>query len=121
MVGPQWARLKEDVDFPMRRGAWYRVVQLTPREVTLDVKGKKVPIPRAAVEIAPQPTLRWTVVPRPRKSVRLPQGWGPEYGVCPGCRERAQLIDHPQSLRCPKCNGLFDVGWSDPYLSMRVI
>ena len=121
MVGPQWARLKEDVDFPIRRGAWYRVVQLTPREVTLDVKGKKVPIPRAAVEIAPQPTLRWTVVPRPRKSVRLPQGWGPEYGVCPGCRERAQLIDHPQSLRCPKCNGLFDVAWSDPYLSMRVI
>ena len=112
MPGPQWARLTADVDLPIRRGAWYRVVQLTPREATLEVRGKKVPIPRAALEIVADPPLRWAVVPRPRKSARLPQGWGPEYGVCPGCKERVQLVDKPRSLRCPKCNGLFDVAWT---------
>ncbi|HEY3279230.1 MAG TPA: hypothetical protein VGJ83_01855 [Gemmatimonadales bacterium] len=120
MPAVQWARLKADVDYHIRRGAWYRVVQLTPRDVTLDVRGKHVAIPRAAVEIVPEPPLRWTVVPRPRNSVRLPQGWGAEYAVCPGCRERAHLIDRPVSLRCPKCNGLYDVAWNEPYLTMQI-
>ena len=120
MTAPQWARLNVDVDEPIRRGAWYCVLQLTPREVTVDVKGRQIPIPRDHLEVVAQPALRWAVVPRPRKSPRLPLGWGPEYGVCPGCRERAQLINHPQSLRCPKCNGFFEVGWSDPYLSRQV-
>jgi hypothetical protein len=121
MVAAQWARLKTDIDSPIRRGAWYRVLQLTPRAATLEVRGKQVVIPRAAVETVPQPPLRWTVVPRPRNSVRLPQGWGPEYAVCPGCRERAQLIRRPVSLRCPKCNGLYDVAWNEPYLAAPVI
>jgi hypothetical protein len=120
MTGPQWARLNADVDVHIRRGAWYRVLQLTPRQVTVDVKGRQVPIPRVHVEVVAQPALRWAVVPRPHNSPRLPPGWGPEYGVCPGCRERAQLIDHPQSLRCLKCNGFFEVAWNDPYLSRRV-
>jgi len=120
MTGPQWARLNADVDVHIRRGAWYRVVQLTPRQVTVDVKGRQVPIPRVHVEVVAQPALRWAVVPRPHNSPRLPPGWGPEYGVCPGCRERAQLTHHPQSLRCLKCNGFFEVAWSDPYLSRRV-
>ena len=119
MPPAQWARLKADIDSPIRRGAWYRVLQLGPRDVTLDVKGKQVTLPRGSLEIVPQPPLRWTVVPRPRRSARLPQGWGPEYGVCPGCRERVHLIDRPLSLRCPKCNGLYEVGWNDPYLSAQ--
>src|SRR5207245_7049815 len=79
MTAPQWARLNVDVDEPIRRGAWYRVLQLTPREVTVDVKGRQVPIPRAHLEVVAQPALRWAVVPRPRNSPRLPPGWGPEY------------------------------------------
>ncbi|OLC08024.1 MAG: hypothetical protein AUH42_02495 [Gemmatimonadetes bacterium 13_1_40CM_70_11] len=121
MTAPQWARLNTDEDFPIRRGGWYRVLQLTPREVTVDVKGRQIPIPRTVLEVVAQPTLRWAVVPRPRHAPRLPPGWGPAYGVCPGCRERVQLIQHPQSLRCPKCNGFFEVGWGDPYLSRQVI
>ncbi|HYS21529.1 MAG TPA: hypothetical protein VEO73_10615 [Gemmatimonadales bacterium] len=120
MTGPQWARLTVDVDVHIRRGAWYRVLQLTPREVTVEIKGRQVPIPRAHLEVVANPSLRWAVVRRPRNSPRLPAGWGAEYGVCPGCRERAALIDHPESLRCLKCNGFFQVGWSDPYLSRRV-
>src|SRR5213080_4776256 len=33
----QWARLKENVETPLRRGAWYRILKLTSSEAALDV------------------------------------------------------------------------------------
>ena len=44
---------------------------------------------------------------------RLPMSWGARYGVCPNCRARARLEERATSMRCPKCNGFFDIGWDN--------
>lgn len=113
----QWARLKEDVPCDLRRGAWYKVMKLAAVQAVVDVKGKQVAIPRTAVELTPAPPLRWSVVPSPKAAPRYPPSWGRQYAVCPNCRDRAQLVGTPTTLRCTRCNGLFDVAWDEPYLS----
>lgn len=109
----QWARVRPDEQSRLRRGAWYRVVRLTPHDAVLDVNGTLMPVPRPALEILPTPPTRWTVVPRPPHAARLPMSWGPRYAVCPNCRTRARLEDRTASMRCPKCNGFFDIGWDN--------
>lgn len=111
MQATQWARLRSDAEYQLRRGAWYRVLRLTPLEAVLDVNQKQVSVPRAYLQVVPGRPERWSVVPRPRNSVRLPATWGSRYAVCPNCRARAPLGRPAVTLRCPKCNGVFDVGW----------
>jgi hypothetical protein len=111
MATEQWARLRPSGSGHIRRGAWYRVVRLTASEAVLDVNGKLTTFPRPALEILPERPKLWTVVPRPDRSPRMPTTWGERYAVCPNCRERARLDEHVASLRCPKCNGYFEVGW----------
>jgi hypothetical protein len=113
MTTAQWARLLPAQVGHLRRGAWYRVVRLTPMEALLDVNGTLTAVPRPSLEILPAPPTRWTVVPRPARAARLPASWGPRYAVCPNCRERARLEDRATSMRCPKCNGFFDIGWDN--------
>jgi len=110
----QWARIRSSEEARLRRGAWYRIVKLTAVEVVLDVNGKPTPFPRQSLEILPERPKQWAVVPRPARSPRLPNTWGARYGVCPNCRERARLEDHATSMRCPKCNGYFEIGWENP-------
>lgn len=109
----QWARLKEQVKSPLRLGAWYRILKLTPTEATVDVKGKSVPVARAHLQLSPTPGMRWSVVPAPTNAPRFPTSWGRQYAVCPNCRDRAQLVGQPASLRCHRCNGLFEVAWNE--------
>lgn len=110
----QWARLRPDESAHLRRGAWYRVVRLTPLEAVLDVNGRPTAVPRPSLQIVPTAPSRWTVVPRPPNAGgRLPLSWGPRYGVCPQCRERARIETRATSMRCPKCNGHFEIGWDD--------
>ena len=113
----QWARLQVSAPLPLRLGAWYRIVKLTASEATLNVKGKPLPVPRAHLQLSSEPTLCWTVVPSPRAAPRFPSSWGSQYAVCPGCRDRAQLVDHPTAMRCHRCNGLYDVAWDERYLT----
>ena len=113
MAGPQWARLHSAEPSQLRRGAWYRVVKLTPREAVLDVNGKQTPFPRATLEIVAERPQHWAVVSRPARALRLPMTWGARYGVCPNCRERARLDEHAASMRCPKCNGQFGIRWEN--------
>ena len=41
-----WARLKQDVSCGLRRGAWYRVVGLTPEDAVLQVpRRERVRVP----------------------------------------------------------------------------
>ena len=87
----QWARLKENVQTPLRRGAWYRIVKLTASEATLDVKGKPIALPRGELQLSPTAAQRWTVVPAPKNAPRFPATWGSRYAVCPNCRDRARL------------------------------
>jgi hypothetical protein len=113
----QWARLQVNTPSPLRRGAWYRIVKLTSVEATVNVKGKPVAVPRAQVELASEPVLRWSVVPAPKNAPRFPSNWGPRYAVCPNCRERAPLVGEPTTLRCQRCNGSYEVAWDEPYLA----
>src|SRR5437870_2295000 len=48
-----WARVRDGQDCPLRRGAWYRVVELTPVEAIVDVNHRLLHIPRAFVQVLP--------------------------------------------------------------------
>jgi hypothetical protein len=97
----------------LRRGAWYRVIALTPREVVLDVNRRARIVPRDGVQIAVTPPRRWSIVPRPPDAVRVPPQWGDWYALCPSCRNRASVKGHPNTLRCPRCAGVFQIEWDD--------
>jgi hypothetical protein len=107
-----WARVRAGQDCPLRRGAWYRVVELTPVEAIVDVNHRLLHIPRAFVQILPLRPPAWTVVPGPRDA-------GPaaaarrSYGVCPSCCARARLEGPAPAMRCPRCGALSAVAWSD--------
>ena len=109
----EWARIRPDQTAQLRQGAWYRVVRLTAQEAILDINGRPTAVPRPSLQLMPTPPTRWTVVARPANAARLPLAWGARYGVCPNCRERARLPARASSMRCPKCNGHFDIGWDD--------
>src|SRR5260370_22823277 len=111
MAQSRWARLQIENPCPLRRGAWYRVLSASPLDVVVDVNRKQVRAPRRNLELAEQPVSKWTVVQTARPSVRVPKAMSVRYAVCPGCRERVPLDDKTTNLRCPKCNGLFDVAW----------
>ena len=82
-----WARVRADQDCPLRRGAWYRVVELTPVEAIVDVNHRLLHIPRAFVQVLPLRPPAWTVVPGPDAGASA----GRKYGVCPSCCARARL------------------------------
>src|SRR5438094_878674 len=60
-----WARVRAGQDCPLRQGAWYRVVELTPVEAIVDVNHRLLHIPRAFVQVLPLRPPAWTVVPGP--------------------------------------------------------
>ncbi len=102
----QWARLRADYACPLRRGAWYRVIDVTPLEVVVDVQNKPVIVARPYVELARVPPPRWTVVER--AGTKAPDS-SARYAVCPSCRERMPLSGTPPTLRCRRCQGAFEV------------
>ena len=110
-----WARVRARTTCPLRRGAWYRVLQLTPGEALLDVNGRPLSVPRPFLQVLPIRPRLWSVVPRPRGAVAPPSSWGPRYGVCPRCAARAPLLDRAVSMRCPACGFAFVIGWSDSH------
>ena len=114
-----WARLRVDVNCALRRGAWYRAVRLTRDNVTLDVCRERVPVPRRLLQTLFAPPARWSVVPRPPDAINLPADWGSRYAVCPACQGRAPLSGFPYELPCPRCRGVFAVGWDERYLKRR--
>jgi hypothetical protein len=111
----QWARVRARTTCPLRRGAWYRVVQLTAADAVLDVAGRPVTVPRAFLQVLPIRPRMWSVVLRPRGAVAPPPSWGPRYGVCPRCSARAPLHQGSATMRCPTCGFAFVIGWSDSH------
>ncbi len=81
----------------LRRGAWYPVLSLAPDEAVLEVRLKTVIVPLAYLEVVRTRPKSWTLIPAER------------YAVCPNCAERVALGRPPERLRCPGCQGLFDV------------
>src|SRR5207249_5015191 len=107
MTGFQFARLKIEGPYPLRRGAWYRVTDETSETVVFDVNRRPVTVPRSLVELVGGPPRLWTIVPRPVNAVRVPAHWGWWYAVCPSCKHRSALNAAPQTMRCPRCKGVF--------------
>ena len=105
-----FARLQADVPLKMRRGAWYRVIQLTDLQAVIEINHRKVGVLRAWLEIAQRPPLRWSVVHGSAENRKAPPHLRGTYGVCPNCRARAplqttewRLRTHPQLWHLARC------------------
>jgi len=113
MAPLQFARLQVDIDdLKLRRGAWYRVLELDDLQAILDVNRRRVSVLRAWLEIKQRPPQRWSVVSRAahgRKGAHL----GTQYGVCPACRARAPLPKRARVLECDRCRQEFEIDWGE--------
>jgi len=118
VTGIQWARLQADVDWGLRRGAWYRVRAVGGLEATVEVGRHPQSVPSFLLQIVTAPPRRWTVVPRPAGAVRMPREWK-RYAVCPSCHERVALPARTstRSLTCDRCRGAFEIDWGEGYLA----
>src|SRR5438046_9285776 len=104
MPGMQWARLQANLNVRLRRGAWYRIRQVGPLQVVLEVRGQTLQVPAAFLQIIETPPRRWTVVARPEDAVRLPSRWGDRYALGPSGREPQPLAGHPGAMRRRRCH-----------------
>jgi hypothetical protein len=112
-----YARLCENVNLHIRRGAWYRVLRMEELHATLDVNKHPVPVARALLEFARRPPAKWTVVQQRASWIAAPPaGFTSEYGVCPSCTERTPLTGRVKRLACPACRYEFEVAWDERYL-----
>lgn len=80
-----------------------------PLKAILDVNHQPVAVPHYLVQVRSEPPTRWSVVPRPKRTGQLTLDWGPHYGVCPSCRERAALHGKPRRRTGGRCHGEFAV------------
>ena len=111
----QWARVRARTNCQLRRGAWYRVVEFAPLAVVLEVNRQPVRVPRPFLQVLPIRPRLWSVVARLRNAAAPPPSWGPRYGVCPRCANRAALPGRSISMRCPACEVVSVIGWSDSH------
>ena len=109
----QWARVRAEVNCHVRRGAWLRVIRLTPVEAILEVNQRHLSVPREYLQIVPLRPRMWSVVERPRDAVDLPLSWGSRYAVCPHCSARTSLRQGLPRMRCGRCSGVFEIDWPD--------
>jgi len=116
MPGTQWARLRDDIDCGLRRGAWYRTVSLSQSEVVLDINGRHRAFPLRHLEIVATRPSAWTIVAHAGNSNVIPTFWAKGYAVCPRCRNRQLPLGRARSMRCDECDGLFEIAWDEPYL-----
>ena len=116
MQAARWARLCEDVDCGVRRGAWYETVSVGQFEVSVAVHGQERTFARDTFEIVSTRPTRWTIVINANNAPVIPARWPRGYAVCPQCAMRQLPMGRPQVLRCDGCNGLYEVAWDEPYL-----
>src|SRR6059058_4549506 len=90
-----WARLQADLNVQLRRGAWYRITQLGPLQAVVEVRGQRLEVPSAFLQVVDSPPRTWSVVARPSDAVHLPRDWGDRYAVCPSCRGRPSIAWRP--------------------------
>lgn len=118
---PYWARMRTGADWPLRRGAWYRVVEFTPAEAVLDVNHRLLRVPRASVQILPLRPPMWSLVRR-RPDDAPPAPSDERYAVCPNCSARSPLDGSSRAMRCPRCGAAFVIAWSEsPWRAFEVL
>jgi len=118
MADRLYARLRENVNLRLRRGAWYRVMHIEGLKALIEVNGRRVVVATALLEIVKRPPPKWTVVrQRPGDAAKAPSEFADHYGVCPSCGERAALPARARRLRCNHCKYEFEVAWDEAYLT----
>jgi hypothetical protein len=109
-----FARLQADVPLKMRRGAWYRVIQLTDLQAVIEINHRKVGVLRAWLEIQQRPPQTWSVVEGSAENRKAPPHLRGTYGVCPNCRARAPLPKKTvPTLECARCRQEFEINWEE--------
>ena len=108
-----FARLQADVPLKLRRGAWYRVIQLTDLQAVIEVNHRKVGVLRAWLEIQPRPPQQWSVVNGSAENRKAPPHLRGTYGVCPNCRARAPLPKRVRTHECARCRREFEINWTE--------
>lgn len=109
-----FARLQADVPIKLRKGAWYRVLELNDLQAVIEVNHRKVGVLRAWLEIKQQPPQRWSVVQGSPESRKAPPQLRGTYGVCPNCRARAPLPKKTlRALECSRCRQEFEINWAE--------
>src|SRR5207247_6352054 len=103
---PQWARVRGDMNFGARRGAWHEVVRVTAEEAVIQIGERSLSIQRDSVQIVPVRPQRWSVVPRPSDSINMPMSWGSKYAVCSACGAGAPPKGQPQDMQCGRCGSV---------------
>src|SRR5437764_15116840 len=93
-----WARLQADLNVQLRRGAWYRITQLGPLQAAVEVRGRRLEVPSAFLQVVDSPPRTWSVVARPADGGHLPRDSGGRYAVCPSCRGRPPLVGRPRTI-----------------------
>ncbi len=117
MTSERWARLCADVYCGLRRGAWYKVINAGTNHIAVDVEGQRVFLPRDVLDIVDVRPALWSIVIHTDNSFSFPPDQGKHYAVCPSCRDRQVPADRPWALRCRRCNGLYEVNWSQPIMA----
>lgn len=109
-----FARLQADVPVKLRRGAWYRVLQLDDLQAVIEVNRRPIGILRAWLEIQQRPPQRWGVVEGSKENRKAPPHLRGTYGVCPNCRARAVLPKKKvEALECGRCRQEFPINWAE--------
>jgi hypothetical protein len=109
-----FARLQADVPLKIRRGAWYRVLELTDLQAVIEVNRRRVGVLRAWLEIQQRPPQHWSVVSTPEEHHRkAPPELRGTYGVCPNCRARAPIPKKARTLECKRCRQEFEINWTE--------
>jgi len=108
-----FARVQDDVPLKLRRGAWYRVLELTDLQAVIEVNRRRIGVLRAWLELRQHPPQRWSVVEGSKDNRKAPPHLRGTYGVCPNCRARTPLPKRAKAHQCAKCRGEFEVNWAE--------
>lgn len=111
MPGIRWARLRQDVNCGLRRGAWYRATRVGESDVVLQVNGCQRCYPLGQIELTTARPERWTIVTGVDDASVISNFWAKGYAVCPSCSHRQLLAGYPRSMRCDECDRRFRVDW----------
>jgi hypothetical protein len=104
-----WAQIVRLCMQPLRRGSWYRVVDVSqPGTVTVEVFGAPFVVDRDCVSLHDARPEAWSVVHEDGPS----SYYGGVYGVCPQCLARQRLDGNESELTCPSCHRTYPVDWS---------
>jgi hypothetical protein len=115
-----WARLyptARPFTIPrLRQGVWYPVVEPNLGErAVVQVRDRRVAVPKKALEIRDKRPTRFTVVvlarnqPNPAEGTDRFLGW--KYAVCPVCGIRVRLGGEPEQVQCAECGHRGEVAY----------